>query len=139
MGSDARVSVGVAGATGYSGQELVRLLARHPRVALQATMASQNSTARSLPGVSGIWDGPIEPHDLGALPAARALADGPDGRDGERRSVGPEAPDAHALAIEFLAELGQDRWLHPLPGPNRRMPARHSDGLPSRTHPDRSS
>ncbi len=67
MGSDARVSVGVAGATGYSGQELVRLLARHPRVSLQATMASQNSTPRYLPGLSGIWDGPIEPLDVDRL------------------------------------------------------------------------
>jgi N-acetyl-gamma-glutamyl-phosphate reductase len=69
MGSDARVSVGVAGATGYSGQELVRLLARHPRVALKAAMASQKSTARSLPGLSGLWDGAIEPFDLDRLSA----------------------------------------------------------------------
>jgi N-acetyl-gamma-glutamyl-phosphate reductase len=57
----------VAGATGYSGQELVRLLAHHPRVALKATMASQNSTTRSLPGLAGVWDGPIEPLDVDRL------------------------------------------------------------------------
>ena len=70
MGSDTRISVGVGGATGYTGQELVRLLARHPKVALRTTMASQKSTTRSLPGLSGIWDGPVEPFDverLGAL------------------------------------------------------------------------
>jgi N-acetyl-gamma-glutamyl-phosphate reductase len=73
MGSDARISVGVGGATGYAGQELVRLLARHPRVALTATMASQKATARVLPGLSGIWDGPIEPFDSDRLQALDAV------------------------------------------------------------------
>jgi len=69
MGMNGRLSVGVGGATGYTGQELVRLLARHPKVSLTATMASQKSATRSLPGLSGIWDGPIEPFDIERLSA----------------------------------------------------------------------
>jgi N-acetyl-gamma-glutamyl-phosphate reductase len=62
------VTVGVAGATGYSGQELVRLLARHPKVRLTTAMASQKTgTKPSLPALSGIWDGEIEPFDLERL------------------------------------------------------------------------
>ncbi|MGE5200310.1 MAG: hypothetical protein ACM3H9_11765, partial [Rhodospirillaceae bacterium] len=33
------IRVAIAGATGYSGQELVRLLARHPRASLTAAMS----------------------------------------------------------------------------------------------------
>ena len=64
-----RVSVGVAGATGYAGQELIRLLARHPRVALRTAMGSsrQKDGGRRLPALSGVWDGEIEPFDLDRL------------------------------------------------------------------------
>jgi murein DD-endopeptidase MepM/ murein hydrolase activator NlpD len=64
--------------------------------------------------------GRIENLGLAALPAARPL---PVSRPSV---IGPTAPDEEALAVDFLAELGQDRWLHPLPGPTRRMPARES-------------
>jgi N-acetyl-gamma-glutamyl-phosphate reductase len=68
MNTNGRLTVGVAGATGYSGQELVRLLARHPRVSLRTAMGSQKADgARSLPALAGIWDGPIEPFDLDRL------------------------------------------------------------------------
>jgi len=40
--------VAVAGATGYTGQELLRLLARHPAVALTAAMSS---------GAAAAWTG----------------------------------------------------------------------------------
>lgn len=40
MTKGAGIAVGVAGATGYAGQELVRLLARHPHVRLTAAMGS---------------------------------------------------------------------------------------------------
>jgi N-acetyl-gamma-glutamyl-phosphate reductase len=56
------VKVGVAGATGYAGQELVALLARHPQVQLTAAMSSSpESAARPLPRLARIWDGEIEP------------------------------------------------------------------------------
>src|SRR6185436_7874523 len=56
------IRVGIAGATGYAGQELVALLARHPGVALNAAMSSgPDSAARPLPRLARIWDGQIEP------------------------------------------------------------------------------
>ena len=63
-------TVGIAGATGYSGQELVRLLARHPHVSLQVAMGSQKAAGgRTLPALSGIWDGLVEPYDFERLAA----------------------------------------------------------------------
>ena len=54
----ARTRVAVAGATGYAGQELVRLLARHPAVTLTDAMSSAaTSTPRPLPALARIWDG----------------------------------------------------------------------------------
>jgi N-acetyl-gamma-glutamyl-phosphate reductase len=54
--------VAVAGATGYAGQELVMLLARHPQVRLEAAMSSSaDSAARPLPRLARIWDGKVEP------------------------------------------------------------------------------
>jgi N-acetyl-gamma-glutamyl-phosphate reductase len=59
-----RVRVGVAGATGYAGQELVALLARHPGVSLEAAMSSTaESAARPLPRLARVWGGRIEPLD----------------------------------------------------------------------------
>jgi len=42
------------------------------------------------------------------------------------RTWGPSAPDEEELALEFMGEIGGDRWLHPLAGPARRMPIRGS-------------
>jgi N-acetyl-gamma-glutamyl-phosphate reductase len=56
------VRVAIAGATGYAGQELVSLLARHPNVRLEAAMSSSaESAARPLPRLARIWDGKVEP------------------------------------------------------------------------------
>jgi N-acetyl-gamma-glutamyl-phosphate reductase len=56
------VRVGIAGATGYAGQELVSILARHPGVRLAAAMSSSaESAARPLPRLVRIWDGAVEP------------------------------------------------------------------------------
>lgn len=58
----------VAGATGFAGQELIRLLARHPRVTIAAATGSQaTSTPRSLPALKRIWDGTVVPLDPAAL------------------------------------------------------------------------
>ncbi|HUL74808.1 MAG TPA: N-acetyl-gamma-glutamyl-phosphate reductase [Vicinamibacterales bacterium] len=52
----------MAGATGYAGQELVGLLARHPQVQLDAAMSSSaDSAARPLPRLARVWGGRIEP------------------------------------------------------------------------------
>jgi hypothetical protein len=66
--SDTPIRASIAGATGYAGQELVRLLARHPRAALTLATASQaTSTPRRLPGLARIWDGEVRPLDVDAL------------------------------------------------------------------------
>lgn len=68
MTAGTQVSVGVVGATGYGGQELVRLLARHPRVRLTAALASsQTDGPRTLPALAGLWDGQITSFSLDAL------------------------------------------------------------------------
>jgi N-acetyl-gamma-glutamyl-phosphate reductase len=61
--------VAVAGATGYTGQELLRLLARHPAVAVTAAMSSGAGTRR-LPALARLWDGAISPLDPAALASA---------------------------------------------------------------------
>ena len=56
------VRVGIAGATGYAGQELIGLLARHPGVRLTMAMSSSaDSAARPLPRLARVWDGQVEP------------------------------------------------------------------------------
>lgn len=65
-----RTRVGIAGATGFAGQELVRLLARHPAVSLTAAMSSGASSApRPLPALARIWDGTVAPLDIDRLVA----------------------------------------------------------------------
>lgn len=60
--------VAVLGATGYAGQELVRLLAKHPAADLVLATASQStSTPRRLPALSRVWDGEVCPLDLTAV------------------------------------------------------------------------
>jgi N-acetyl-gamma-glutamyl-phosphate reductase len=60
--------VAVAGATGYTGQELLRILARHPAVTLTAAMSSAaSSAARRLPALARLWDGAVTPLAPGAL------------------------------------------------------------------------
>jgi N-acetyl-gamma-glutamyl-phosphate reductase len=62
------VKVAVAGATGFAGQELVALLARHPQVRLEAAMSSSaESATRPLPRLARVWDGKVEPLDTARL------------------------------------------------------------------------
>jgi N-acetyl-gamma-glutamyl-phosphate reductase len=79
--------VAVAGATGYTGQELLRILSRHPSVLLTAAMSS-GTTSRKLPALARLWNGeitPLSPETLReadvvflALPDAAAAGLGPD-------------------------------------------------------------
>jgi N-acetyl-gamma-glutamyl-phosphate reductase len=70
-GTARRTRVAVAGATGYAGQELVRLLARHPAVTLSTAMSSgASSTPRPLPALARIWDDPVVPLDVDRLVAS---------------------------------------------------------------------
>src|SRR5580704_10000290 len=61
--------VAVAGATGYTGQELLRLLSRHPAVALTAAMSSgqTGASSRRLPALGHLWTGTIVPLAPAAL------------------------------------------------------------------------
>ncbi len=59
--------VAVAGATGYTGQELLRILARHPAVTITAATSSGATAARKLPALAHIWKGEITPLDPATL------------------------------------------------------------------------
>jgi N-acetyl-gamma-glutamyl-phosphate reductase len=62
------IRVAVAGASGFAGQELLRLLARHPHVTITAATGSQaSSAARTLPALARIWDGTVVPLDTTLL------------------------------------------------------------------------
>src|ERR1700720_3861710 len=80
--------VAIAGATGYTGQELLRLLGRHPAVSVTAAMSSGSASglARPLPALARIWDGLVTP--LSADTLAR-----------EADIVFPALPDSAAAAL----------------------------------------
>ena len=66
--SVATTRVAIAGATGYAGQELVRILARHPAVRLTVAMSSAATSApRAMPALARIWDEPVVPLDVERL------------------------------------------------------------------------
>ena len=63
-----RIGVGVVGATGYGGQELVRILARHPSADLKVALgSSQQEQPRTLPSLARIWDGEVTAYSADAL------------------------------------------------------------------------
>ena len=61
------VRVGVAGATGYTGVELLRLLARHPGARVSAAMGGPGASSRTVPSLKRVWDAPVGGLDLDAL------------------------------------------------------------------------
>ena len=61
------VRVGVAGATGYTGVELLRLLARHPAVRVSAAMGAPGAQPRHVPALKRLWDAPVNGLDLDLL------------------------------------------------------------------------
>ena len=68
------VSVAIAGASGYAGQELLRLLARHPQARLASAMTSSpDSAARPLPRLSRVFEGQLEPLNTERLASADAV------------------------------------------------------------------
>src|SRR5947208_12556070 len=66
-GAAKAIRVAVAGATGYTGQELLRILSRHPSVTLTAATSSGTTAARKLPALGHIFKGQITPLDPRAL------------------------------------------------------------------------
>ncbi len=64
------IRVAIAGASGFAGQELLRLLARHPHVTITVATGSQStSTPRRLPSLAKIWDGTVVPLTAAAFAA----------------------------------------------------------------------
>ena len=62
------VRIGIAGATGYSGQELLRLAAAHPDAEPVLAMSSAGGEgSRELPGLRRLWGGSIESFSLDRL------------------------------------------------------------------------
>ena len=61
------VRVGVAGATGYTGVELLRLLGRHPGVRIAAAMGSPGAAPRHVPALKSLWDATVDGLDLDVL------------------------------------------------------------------------
>ena len=62
--------IGVVGATGYGGQELIRLVAKHPHADLTVAMTSSAvDETRTLPGLTHIWDGDLSAFSLDRLAA----------------------------------------------------------------------
>jgi N-acetyl-gamma-glutamyl-phosphate reductase len=87
IGGAAPARVAVAGATGYTGQELLRLLSRHPSANVTAAMSSGTTASRKLPALARVWAGeitPLSPENLReaevvflALPDSAAATLGP--------------------------------------------------------------
>jgi N-acetyl-gamma-glutamyl-phosphate reductase len=96
--------VAVAGATGYTGQELLRLLGRHPGVSVTAAMSSgkmsSGASVRRLPALRRIWDGAITPlsADTLAREADIVFLALPDANAAE---LGPSLVDAGVRVIDL--------------------------------------
>jgi N-acetyl-gamma-glutamyl-phosphate reductase len=94
--------VAVAGATGYTGQELLRLLSRHPGVAVTAAMSSGQAggASRRLPALARLWNGTIEPlsADTLATDADIVFLALPDSAAAE---LGPALVDAGVRVIDL--------------------------------------
>lgn len=67
--------VAIIGATGYAGQELLKILARHPGVRLTGAYGSAATDApRRLPALARRWDGTVEPFDHDRVAGSADLA-----------------------------------------------------------------
>ena len=125
--TDQRIDVALVGATGYAGQELVRILARHPRIRLTAALGSASMEApRKLPALARIWDGEVLPYAperiapsvkaaFLALPEANAAETAP-GSAGARhprhRPVGRLPPARRRGPRQALSEDGDAAGRH---------------------------
>ena len=67
--------VAVVGATGYSGQELIRLLARHPHATVTGAFGSSSTDVpRRLPALARIFDGDVVPYTPEAVATCADVA-----------------------------------------------------------------
>jgi N-acetyl-gamma-glutamyl-phosphate reductase len=130
----ARARVAVAGATGYAGQELVRILARHPAVALTAAMSSgSTANVRRLPALGRVWSGAITPlsHETLAHDADVVFLALPDSAAAE---LAPSLVDAGVRVVDLSGafrlrdEAERARWYPE----TRRVPEQTAYGLTER-------
>ena len=64
----AKIQLGIAGASGYGGQELLRLAVRHDDVEIAIAMSSAaNNEVQELPALKNLWHGQIEPFSVEKL------------------------------------------------------------------------
>jgi N-acetyl-gamma-glutamyl-phosphate reductase len=139
VASPSATAVAVAGATGYAGQELVRLLARHPAARLAVAMSSgAASAARALPALARIWDGAVVPFDIDRLAgeAAVVFLALPEAAAAD---AGPQLVARGARVIDLsgafrLRDAGQRRTFYPATGdvPSGLVygvPERHRDAI----------
>lgn len=119
------MDVVVVGASGFVGQELVRVLARHPvfePVAFQAHQRAGRRLGELVPGLSvDLAERPIEPIDPGAVAAELAFCALPHGHSGgivrELRARGVRVVDLGA-DLRLADEATWRRWYgddHPAP------------------------
>jgi N-acetyl-gamma-glutamyl-phosphate reductase len=77
-GAAGAARVAVVGATGFTGQELLRILAHHPSAGVSlATSSGAASAARALPALAHVWGGSIVPLDeaqIESLPGSVDIA-----------------------------------------------------------------
>lgn len=63
-----KIQLGIAGATGYGGQELLQLAVRHDDVDIAVAMSSAASNeTQELPALRNLWHGQIEPFSIKEL------------------------------------------------------------------------
>jgi N-acetyl-gamma-glutamyl-phosphate reductase len=67
MNTYSQVRVGIAGATGYAGVELLRRMARHPMAEVTLAMGSSTSESKRVQALGRIWDAPVDKFDLDRL------------------------------------------------------------------------
>ena len=114
------IRVAVAGATGFAGQELIRLLARHPNVTITVATGSQaTSTPRRLPSLAKIWDGTVVPLNAAAFAADAVFL------------ALPEAASAELAPVAAGVGPARDRSVGRVPAARRRPRAR--SGIRRRT------
>lgn len=102
-----KVPVGIAGVTGYTGVELLRVLSQHPNAELAMVCAGQNAGKKleeSWPGLGALGALPIEPVDVAAL-ARRCGVVFLALPHGVSASVAPALLDAGAIVIDLGADF----------------------------------
>jgi N-acetyl-gamma-glutamyl-phosphate reductase len=128
-------TIAIAGATGYTGQELLRLLSRHPaaRIATATSSGTTTASARKLPALTRVWNGTITPlaHETLAHDAEVVFLALPDSAAAE---LAPSLVDAGVRVIDLsgafrLTDAGtRARWYPD----TRRLPAGVAYGLTER-------